>query len=80
MDFRDQAIKDALDRTVGPWRPEATPRSRRRRILLVAALAVAVTAGFTAVVQVSTPKPAPGTKAGSPVSVELLAPRKDPRP
>ena len=74
-DFRDQAIKDALDKTVRAYRPEKTRRKRLARIALVAALTVAAVAAFWIVLHFSTPKPAPKGAKGKPVAVELLPPR-----
>jgi hypothetical protein len=74
MDFRHQIVKEALDKTVGPWRPETTPRARVRRILVVVALALAVVVGFWTVLYLSTPKPRTGGER-KPVAVELLPPR-----
>jgi heme A synthase len=73
MDFRDQIVKEALDKTIGEWRPEATRRARVRRILVVVALTLAVVVGFWTVLYLSTPKPRePGER--KPVAVELLPP------
>jgi hypothetical protein len=76
MDFRDQVVKDALDKTIGPWRPEATARARRRRILVVVALTLSVVVGFWTILHLSSPHPKP-PGARKPVAVELVpAPRK----
>lgn len=74
MDFRDHAIRKALDESVRPYRPERTRRSRLKRIALVAALALAASAAFIAIVNLSTPKHAPAAAARKPVPVELLPP------
>ncbi len=71
MDFRQQIVKEALDKTIGPWRPEPTARGRVRRVLAVVALALAVVVGFWTVLYLSTPKPkAPPERR--PVAVDLL--------
>ena len=74
-DFRDQAIKDALDKTVRAYRPETSGRSRLKRIAVVAALTLAAVAAFWAVLHLSAPKPAPGAPERKPVRVELLPAR-----
>lgn len=74
-DFRDQAIKDALDKTVRGYRPEISRRSRLRRVAVVAALTLAAAAAFWAVLHFSAPKPAPGAAERKPIRVELLPAR-----
>jgi hypothetical protein len=73
MDFRDQVVKEALDRTIGPWRPEKSRRARIRRVLVVVALTLVSVLGFWAVLHVSSPK---GKKPpqSRPIAVELVAP------
>jgi len=72
-DFRDQHIKEALDKAVGAWHPEADARSRRRRIAIVVALTVVVGVAFWTMLYYSSPKhaakPAPATK---PVPIQLV--------
>lgn len=77
MDFRDQFIKEALDKTVGRYRPEKRLRSRLVRIAAIAALAlVAVLVVAEGILNRSAPKPAPPASAQRPVSVDILpAPR-----
>lgn len=77
MDFRDQAVKDALDKTIGPWRPEKTARARFIRVAATAAVSLGVVLGFWVVIHHSTPKPGPPA-AAKPVPVQLLAPAKRP--
>jgi hypothetical protein len=74
MDFRDQIVKEALDKTVGKWQPEVTPRARVRRILVVVALTLAVVVGFWTILYLSSPKPR-ASEDRRPVAVELLPPR-----
>jgi len=74
-DFRDQAIKDALDKTVRPYRPESSRRSRFIRIAVVTVLTIAAVAAFWALLHFSTPKPASKGADRKPVSVELLPAR-----
>ena len=77
-DFRDHHIKKALDEVVAPYRPEATPRARFRRIAAIAALALAVFAGFWAALYFSSPKHAAKPAAGKSIPVQLLPPPAKP--
>jgi hypothetical protein len=72
MDSRDQIVKEALDRTVGAYRPEKTLRSRLRRVAIVAALALAAFLGFAAILHHSVLQPAPASTERKPVSVRIL--------
>jgi len=76
LDFRDHHIKKALDETVGPYRPDKSPRSRFRRIAITAALALVALLGFWSILHYSTPRPAPAGAERKPVAVELLPPRR----
>lgn len=77
MDFRDHAIRKALDEAVGPYRPEPTRRSRFKRVAAIAALALAVSMAFIGIVNRSTPKRATPAADRKPVSVEILPTRAD---
>ena len=74
-DFRDQIVKDALDEVIAPYTPEKDPRARRRRIALVAVLALVVVLGFVGIVHISAPRGAPAAQR-KPIAVELLPPAK----
>ncbi len=74
-DFREQAIKDALDKSVRAYRPETSRHSRLKRIAVVAVLTLAAVAAFWAALHLSTPKPAPGAADRKPIRVELLPAR-----
>jgi hypothetical protein len=74
-DFRDHRIQKALDEAVGPWRPEADARSRRKRIAVVVALALAAWAVFWTVLYFSSPKHAAPAPRMVPIQV-LPAPAK----
>jgi hypothetical protein len=74
-DFRDQIVKDALDELIAPYRPEKDPRTRLRRIVVVALLALAAVLGFVGIVHYSAPRGAPATER-KPIPVELLPPSK----
>lgn len=72
-DFRDQHIKEALDKAVGPWRPETDARSRRRRIAVVVALTAVVGVAFWTMLYFSSPKHAAKTAPGAkPVPIQLV--------
>ncbi len=71
MDFRGQIVKEALDKTIGQWRPESTRRARVRRVLVVVALALAIVVGFWTVLHLSSPKPRPPAER-KPIAVDLL--------
>lgn len=76
-DFRDHAVKKALDETIGPWRPEATRRARLVRIATIVALAVAAVAAFAFIIDLSAPRPKPAAAHRKPVAVDILpAPRE----
>jgi hypothetical protein len=75
VDFRDHAIKKAVDDAVGPYRPEKRLRPRIARIAIVAALTLATCVGFWAMLHYSSTKHA--KPAAKPIAVELLpAPAK----
>ena len=73
-DFRDHHIRKALDEVVGPYRPEATPRARLRRIAAIAAIALLVFGGFWAALYFSSPKHAAKPAAGKSIPIQLLPP------
>lgn len=73
-DFRDHHIKKALDEVVRPYRPETTPRARLRRIAAIAAIALAVFAGFWTVIYFSSPKHAAKPATGKSIPIQLLPP------
>lgn len=77
-DFRDQHIKRALDEVVSPYRPEATPRARMRRIAAIAAIALLVFAGFWAALYFSSPKHAARPATGKAIPIQLLPPPAKP--
>jgi len=79
MDFRDHAIKKALDQAVGRYRPERTRRSRILRIAAIAALALAVSTAFIGVVNRSTPRKPGHAIDPRPMPVEIV-PARSPRP
>ena len=72
MDFRDHFIKEALDRAVGPYRPEKRLWSRVVRIAAMAALAVAACVAVWSALDHSSPKSAPPGANRKPVSVQIL--------
>lgn len=72
MDFRDQPVKEALDKAVGPFRPEKTLRSRVARIAVVAALTVVTVLAFLGIIQYSSPRPGPAAPAAKQKPVEIL--------
>ncbi|HEX4942703.1 MAG TPA: hypothetical protein VFV55_00010 [Usitatibacteraceae bacterium] len=75
-DFRDHFIEKALDKAVGAYRPDKSPRSRIARIAIIAALAFATFVGFWTILHLSTPRPGPPVER-KPITVELLpAPAK----
>jgi hypothetical protein len=74
-DFRDHRIQKALDEAVGPWRPETDARSRRKRIAVVVALALAASAVFWTVLYFSSPRHAAPAPKMVPIQV-LPAPAK----
>lgn len=77
MDFRDQPIKEALDKAIGPFLPEKTARSRMVRIAVVVALAVATVVGFVAIIHYSSPRPKAPPPAAKPRPIEIqLVPGK----
>jgi hypothetical protein len=72
LDFRDQPVKEALDKAIGPVRPERTLRSRIVRIAAVAALTVVTVLAFLGVIQYSSPRPGPAAPAAKPNPIEIL--------
>lgn len=77
MDFRDEVVRRALDETVGPYRPERSPRARIRRIALIAVLALVAFAAFWTVVYYSSPRHKGNAVERKPIAVDLLpAPAK----
>ena len=72
MDFRNHYVRDALEKSVGPYLPEKTLRSRLARIAAIAALAFAVFLAFVSIIQYSTPRPAQPSPAAKPGAVEIL--------
>ena len=75
-DFRDHVVKKALDETIGPYRPEKTRGSRLRRIATMVVLAIAVTAAFAFIIDLSAPRPKPAAANRKPIAVDILpAPR-----
>ena len=72
MDFRDQPVKEALDKAIGPFRPERTLRARVVRIAVVVALTVATVLTFLGVIQYSSPRPGPAAPAAKPKPIEIL--------
>lgn len=72
MDFRDHAIRKALDEAVGPYRPERTRRSRFKRVAAIAMLALVASIAFITIVNISTPRQAPPAREPRPVTVEIL--------
>jgi hypothetical protein len=78
-DFRDHVVEKALDKAVGPYRPEQTRRSRFRRIAIVVALTLAVVAAFWTILHLSAPNSGARPAKPRPVPVELLpAPARKP--
>jgi hypothetical protein len=78
LDFRDQPIKEALDKTIGPYRPEKTLRSRLRRMAAIAALTLVAVLGFVGIIHYSAPRPgapAPAAKP-RPIEVQLVPARR----
>lgn len=76
-DFRDHVVKKALDDTIGPWRPDRTPRSRLRRIATIVALAIAATAAFAFIIDLSAPRPRPAAAHRKPVAVDIVPAQRD---
>lgn len=74
MDFRDQAIKDALDKAVPRYRPERTIRSRLARIAMIAVVTVAAVFGLAWMFHYAMKELAPPAPKPKPISVELLPP------
>jgi hypothetical protein len=75
VDFRDHAVRKAVEDAVGPYRPEKKLRSRLVRIAMVAALTLATCLGFWAMLHYSSTKHA--KPAAKPIAIELLpAPAK----
>ena len=72
MDFRDQPVKEALDKAIGPYRPERTPRARVIRIAAIAALTVVVVLAFLGIIQYSTPRPAQKPPAAKPGAIDII--------
>lgn len=72
MDFRDQPVKEALDKAIGPFRPERTLRARVVRIAVVVALTVATVLAFLGIIQYSSPRPGPAAPAAKPKPIEIL--------
>jgi hypothetical protein len=71
-DFRDHHVKEALDRTVGPYRPEKTARARLKRIAAIATLTLVAVLAFVGIIQVSTPRPATPAPAPKPGKIDVL--------
>jgi len=77
LDFRDQHIKEALDKAIGPFRPEKTLRARLTRIAAIAALTMVAVLGFLGIIHYSTPRPAANSPAAKPRPIEIqLVPAK----
>jgi hypothetical protein len=77
MDFRDQFIKEALDKAVRPYRPERTVRSRLARMAMIAVVTIAAVAGLAWMFHYAMKELAPPPAAPRPITVELLpAPTK----
>jgi hypothetical protein len=74
MDFRDQFIKEALDKAVGPYRPEKTLRSRLARMAMIAVVTIAAVFGLAWMFHYAMKELAPPAPKPKPISVELLAP------
>lgn len=74
MDFRDHAIKKALDESVRPYRPERTRRARLTRVAAIVVLALVTSVAFITIVNRSTPRHAPAAPDRKPVPIELIAP------
>lgn len=72
MDFRDQFIKEALDKAVGRYRPERRVRSRLVRIAMIAAFALAAVLGLAGIFHYAMSGIAPSARDRKPISVELL--------
>ena len=73
-DFRDQPVQDALEKAVGPYRPEKTLRLRLARVAAIAALALAAFAGFWALFNFATSENDKQRRAQKPIPVNLLPP------
>lgn len=76
-DFRDHVVKKALDDTIGPWRPDGTPRSRLKRIAAIVALAIAAAALFAFIIDLSAPRPKPAAADRKPVAVDIVPAQGD---
>ncbi|MBL0141018.1 MAG: hypothetical protein IPP91_02870 [Betaproteobacteria bacterium] len=77
MDLRDQIIKEALDKTVGPYQPEKKLRPRLARVATIAVLAVAAALGVVIILNRPASKLHPSGNDRNPVTVNLLpAPEK----
>jgi hypothetical protein len=76
--LRDHLVKEALDKAVGPFRPEKTLRSRLKRTVAIAVLALLAVAGFVGIIHYSAPRPAPPGPAAkpAPIEVQLLPPKR----
>ncbi len=72
MDFRDQFIKEALDKAVGPYRPEKTLRSRLARMAMIAVVTIAAVCGLAWMFHYAMKELAPPATAPRPITVELL--------
>jgi hypothetical protein len=79
LDFRDQPVKEALDKAIGPYRPERTVRSRVIRIAAIAALTVVVVLAFLGIIQYSSPRPGQKPPTAKPAAIDIiLVPPKRP--
>jgi len=77
VDFRDQPVKEALDKAIGPFRTERTLGGQLARIAVIVALAVATVLGLLAVIHISSPRPGPAAPAAKPRPIEIqLVPGK----
>jgi hypothetical protein len=77
MDFRDQFIKEALDKAVGRYRPEKTVRSRLARMAMIAVATIAAVLGLAGMFHYAMKELATPAAAPRPITVELLpAPAK----
>lgn len=72
MDFRDQFIKEALDKAVGRYRPEKTVGSRLARIATIAVVALVAVFGLAWMFHYAMKGLSPPPAAPKPITVELL--------